>query len=68
MLKKIIIKMIVYYQNKAPRHIRESCLYTPTCSQYMIMSVEKYGAFIGIALGINRIISCRAPNGGIDYP
>lgn len=68
MLKNLIIKMIVYYQNNASPHIRESCLYTPTCSQYMILSIEKNGVPLGVIIGIKRIFGCRNPNGGIDFP
>lgn len=68
MLKKIVIKLIVFYQNRAPPHIRESCLHTPTCSNYMILAIEKHGALVGLAVGIKRIVRCRLPNGGIDYP
>ena len=68
MLKTIVIKLIIYYQNKAPPNIRESCLYTPTCSQYMILAIEEYGVLYGVTKGIKRIVRCRAPYGGTDSP
>jgi putative component of membrane protein insertase Oxa1/YidC/SpoIIIJ protein YidD len=34
----------------------------------MILAVKKYGTRVGIQKGIKRIISCKIPNGGIDYP
>jgi putative component of membrane protein insertase Oxa1/YidC/SpoIIIJ protein YidD len=34
----------------------------------MILSIEKYGSLKGILNGIARLLRCRKPNGGIDYP
>ena len=43
-----------------------SCRYTPTCSQYMVEAVLKYGPFKGGWLGIKRILRCH-PWGGSGY-
>lgn len=48
--------------------MRDSCRFIPTCSTYMIMAINKYGLIIGIIKGIKRLIRCKPPNGGIDYP
>lgn len=48
--------------------MRGACLFTPTCSEYMIISLNKYGALKGLLMGLSRIIRCRPPNGGEDYP
>ena len=40
-----------------------SCRYTPTCSQYGVEAIRKYGAFKGGWLTIKRIASCN-PWGG----
>lgn len=68
MLKKSIIKAIRIYQAIAPTRIRNSCRFFPTCSEYMILAINKYGLINGIGKGFKRIYSCKAPNGGIDYP
>jgi putative membrane protein insertion efficiency factor len=52
----------------APKKLRESCRYIPSCSEYMILAINKYGSIVGIWKGIKRIMSCKVPNGGIDYP
>lgn len=67
-MKKVIIKIIKFYQKKAPKKIRQACLYEPSCSNYMILAIEKYGTLKGVCKGIKRIIRCKPPNGGIDYP
>ena len=67
-LKRILIFLVKVYQRFAPAKLRERCRYEPSCSQYMILSIEKYGAVRGAYKGIRRWRSCRPPNGGFDMP
>jgi len=62
------ISLIKFYQKTAPKRIRESCRFEPSCSEYMILSLEKFGFFSGIRRGIQRLKRCKPPYGGIDYP
>ena len=66
--KKIIIWMVHLYQNKAPDAVRLRCVFEPSCSEYMILAIEKYGVVRGVWKGIQRLGRCHAPNGGKDYP
>lgn len=66
--KKILVTAIILYQKYAPEAVRSNCLYEPCCSEYMKISVKKYGAFKGFIKGIKRISRCRYPNGGTDEP
>lgn len=43
-----------------------SCRFTPTCSQYAIEALKKYGPFKGFLLTIKRILRCN-PWGGSGY-
>jgi len=43
-----------------------SCRYTPTCSQYAIEAITKYGAFKGSWMGMKRMARC-GPWGGSGY-
>lgn len=67
-MKNFVIALIHKYQDKAPESIRSVCLFEPTCSEYMIIAIEKYGTAKGVFLGIKRILRCKEPNGGVDYP
>tara|TARA_E500000331_G_scaffold358488_1_gene425774 strand:- start:1268 stop:1489 length:222 start_codon:yes stop_codon:yes gene_type:complete len=66
-LKKLIsyifISIIKIYQNMISPFFLPRCRYTPTCSEYGIQAIEKYGAFKGGILTIKRIFSCH-PWGG----
>ena len=44
-----------------------SCRYTPTCSEYAVEAVVKYGAIRGMWLGTRRILRCHPfVSGGYD--
>ena len=66
--KSLVRNTVLLYQKHAPEHIRRSCLFEPSCSEYMLLAVEKYGVIVGVCKGINRLCRCHHPNGGKDYP
>ncbi len=45
---------------------RAACRFTPTCSEYTRIAIEKHGLVRGIRMGIKRISRCR-PGGGFGY-
>lgn len=65
LIKKIFIFIIKCYQI-TPLHSHSMCRFTPTCSQYMIEAIEKYGVIKGIKLGVKRILKCH-PKGKFGY-
>jgi putative membrane protein insertion efficiency factor len=67
-LKDILIWMVKIYQKYAPWKLRLSCVFVPSCSEYMILAIEKYGAIKGLFRGVKRLFRCHYPNGGIDNP
>ncbi|MBQ9766094.1 MAG: membrane protein insertion efficiency factor YidD [Lachnospiraceae bacterium] len=68
MLKKFLIGMIRFYQKfLSPLKIYSHCIYTPTCSQYAIQAIEKYGPLKGTFLAVKRILRCNPfAKGGYD--
>jgi len=66
--KRALIWCVHLYQNKAPDKVRLRCVFEPSCSEYMILAVNKYGFLVGVLKGINRLLRCHPPNGGVDYP
>ncbi|WP_418609842.1 membrane protein insertion efficiency factor YidD [Pseudoalteromonas sp. US3C1013] len=56
------------YRFVAPKSLQESCLFEPICSEYSILALKKYGFLKGWLFSLKRILSCKQPNGGIDYP
>lgn len=66
-LKYIFIWLIRVYQRYAKAETRLRCCYTPSCSEYAILALKKYGLVVGSIKAVNRLLRCGPP-GGIDYP
>ena len=65
--RQITVWCIKVYQCYAPLKIRSRCCYTPSCSEYAILALEKYGVVRGYKMTIDRLLRCHPP-GGIDFP
>jgi putative membrane protein insertion efficiency factor len=63
----IIIWFIKLYQRYAKSETRLRCCFTPSCSEYAILALKKYGMIYGCIKSIRRLQRCGPP-GGIDYP
>lgn len=63
---KFLILLIRIYQITLSPFIGRNCRYTPTCSNYGIEAIRKYGAVKGGWLTLKRILSCN-PWGGSGY-
>lgn len=44
----------------------DACRFTPSCSEYTIIALGKYGTRKGLGLGIKRLLRCH-PLGGFGY-
>ena len=65
-MKSILVFIIkIYRKYISPLKGRPTC--TPTCSQYAIEALEKYGFFKGSFLAVKRILRCHPfAKGGYD--
>ena len=64
---KIMLGLIRFYQYAVSPLIPPHCRYTPTCSQYALEAIEKYGAWKGGKLALFRILRCNPfSKGGYD--
>lgn len=69
MIKEILLWMIRFYRKYLSGLKRNGgcCRYIPTCSQYAMEAIEKYGAGKGLLLAIWRILRCNPfSRGGFD--
>lgn len=67
-LKRLAIRLVKLYQHFAPASIRRKCRFEPSCSQYMILAIQKYGLIRGVHKGIGRLKRCNIRGGGVDLP
>lgn len=66
-MKKAFMAAIRFYQNGISPLYPPRCRYIPTCSQYALEAVEKYGAVKGTFLATKRILRCNPfHKGGYD--
>lgn len=66
-MKKILITMIRFYQKYLSPLKTTKCPYQPSCSNYGLEAIKKYGAFKGGILTLWRIIRCNPfSKGGYD--
>lgn len=70
MLKKWLaipfILLVKFYRKAISPFTPATCRYSPTCSQYSLTALQKYGLFKGGWISIKRILSCN-PWGGSGY-
>ncbi len=67
MVKKFLILLIRYYQQCISPMTGPHCRYIPTCSQYAVEAIEKYGVVKGGLLACWRILRCNPfSKGGYD--
>jgi putative membrane protein insertion efficiency factor len=71
-LKKIVgnilIAIVRFYQKVISPWLISSCRYNPTCSEYAVQAIQKYGPLKGGWLAIKRIGRCHPWGGHGDDP
>ena len=55
----ILIKLIQGYRFLISPLLGHSCRYLPTCSEYSIEALRKFGFIKGLFLSLKRILSCH---------
>jgi len=71
MLKRIALRLIVSWRrcpSSKVQKLRESCIYTPSCSGYTFIYIKRYGLVPGVWNGLLRIKRCNSTKyeGGKD--
>ena len=58
-LKKVMLSVIRFYQRRISPGLPPRCRYMPTCSQYAVEAIEKYGPWKGGWLALRRFLRCH---------
>ena len=67
MMKKVLLALVKFYRVAISPYRPPCCRYIPTCSQYALEAIEKYGALKGGWLAFRRILRCNPfHKGGYD--
>jgi len=65
--KRALIALVRFYRVAVSPYRPPCCRYTPTCSQYALEALEKYGAWKGGWMALRRFLRCNPfHKGGYD--
>ena len=80
-MKTILTGLIKLYQNffspeqgilvkSGIKKYKHTCVFYPTCSDYAIIAIEKYGVIKGVFFATKRLLRCNpfTKHGGVDKP
>ena len=62
----LLLLPVYFYKSCISPMTPASCRYTPTCSEYAVQALKKYGPVKGLYLTVKRILRCH-PWGGSGY-
>lgn len=66
-MTRILLVLIKAYQYLISPMLGPSCRFTPTCSEYAVQALNRYGALKGFWLSIKRVGRCHPwHDGGYD--
>ncbi|GAB6162404.1 membrane protein insertion efficiency factor YidD [Desulfothermus naphthae] len=67
LIKDFLIFLILCYQRLISPYLPSSCRYYPSCSEYFIQAISRFGLIRGILLGMIRLSKCHPLGGmGVD--
>jgi putative membrane protein insertion efficiency factor len=58
-MKFILLALIRFYRKCISPLFPPCCRFVPTCSQYAMEAIEKYGAWKGGRLAVKRLLKCH---------
>jgi len=68
-MRWLLIQLVLLYRASLGNWMGGQCRYNPTCSQYAIEALNKYGAWRGGWMSVRRIARCHPWGGrGFDPP
>lgn len=66
-MKAVLLALIRFYRKYISPLFPPKCRYIPTCSQYALEAIEKYGAAKGFWLALKRFLRCHPFHKGDMY-
>ena len=66
-MRTAVIAILRFYKGFVSPWLPSACRFSPTCSEYMMEAVDRYGAARGVAMGLRRLLRCHPFHaGGFD--
>jgi uncharacterized protein len=68
LLRSLAVAPIRLYQRAISPALSARCKYHPSCSEYAVQAVRRYGILRGVALAAWRLLRCNPwSHGGVDF-
>lgn len=68
-LRTAAIAPVRFYQRAISPAIPRRCKYHPSCSEYAVGAIRRFGVLRGVVLAAWRLLRCNPwSDGGVDYP
>jgi len=65
-MRWLLVQLVILYRGTLGQFLGGQCRFTPSCSQYAIDAINKYGALRGSWKAVRRMLRCH-PWGGRGY-
>ena len=66
-MRQVVIATLRFYKRFLSPILPSACRFHPTCSEYMLEAVSKYGVLRGVSMGARRLLRCHPfHQGGFD--
>ena len=66
--RSVVVAPVRFYQRFVSPAIPQRCKYHPSCSQYAVTAVRRYGILRGLVLAGWRLLRCNPwSHGGVDF-
>ncbi len=67
MIQKAMLSLIIFYQHFVSPLTAPACRFYPSCSEYALQAIKRYGPWRGLWLSLRRILKCHPFHpGGYD--
>lgn len=67
-MKALLLTLLRLYKSRVSPLLPPACRYTPTCSEYAYLAVERHGVLRGSWLAVRRLLRCHPFAAGGEDP
>jgi uncharacterized protein len=68
-LRSVAVAPVRFYQRAISPALPARCKYHPSCSEYAVQSIKRFGLLKGVVLAAWRLLRCNPwSHGGVDFP
>lgn len=66
-MRELLTALLRIYKRWVSPFLPAACRFQPTCSEYTLQAIERYGVLRGVCLGVTRLLKCNPFHaGGFD--